>query len=78
MLSGSETTGPMRLLALFMKNRPEWIVAEQACFRQGATTVPMYDTLGPDVVEMIFARGILEGQKGWFNCVLVPLLRGWG
>ena len=43
----------MRLLALYMKNRPEWIIAEQACFRYSASTVPMYDTLGADTVEMI-------------------------
>ena len=50
---GSDGTGPMRLLALYMKNRPEWIIAEQACFRYSASTVPMYDTLGADTVEMI-------------------------
>jgi len=52
-LPGSKETGPLRLLALYLKNRTEWVIAEQACFRQGAATVPMYDTLGPDTVEMI-------------------------
>eukprot|EP00667_Euglena_gracilis_P005469 EG_transcript_5509 len=51
---GIKETGPLRLLGLFMKNRAEWVIAEHGCFRQGASTVPMYDTLGPDTVEMIF------------------------
>ena len=50
----------MKMLALFMKNRAEWIIAEQACYRQGATTVPMYDTLGADVVEMVLNETELQ------------------
>lgn len=43
----------MRMLALFSKNRTEWAIAEQAMFRQGGTTVPLYDTLGNDVLEYV-------------------------
>jgi len=43
----------MKLLAIYMKNRPEWILSEQACYANGGTTVPLYDTLGPDSVEYI-------------------------
>ena len=46
----------MRLMAIFMKNCPEWVVAEQACFAAGGATVPLYDTLGPDVVEFILKQ----------------------
>eukprot|EP00667_Euglena_gracilis_P008245 EG_transcript_8346 len=53
-LPGNEQFKTLRLLALYMKNRPEWVIAEQGCFRQSGATVPMYDTLGPDAVEMIF------------------------
>jgi|UniRef100_A0A7S4C7T2 long-chain acyl-CoA synthetase len=59
-IQGTPETTPMKMLALFMKNRAEWIIAEQACYRQGATTVPMYDTLGADVVEMVLNETELQ------------------
>ncbi|KAG5182215.1 putative long-chain-fatty-acid--CoA ligase [Tribonema minus] len=43
----------LRMLALFSKNRPEWTIAEQACFMHAGTTVPLYDTLAPDVVAYV-------------------------
>jgi len=43
----------MRLLAIYMKNRPEWIICEQACYAFGGVTVPLYDTLGPDTLAYI-------------------------
>ncbi|CAM9796625.1 unnamed protein product, partial [Phaeothamnion confervicola] len=46
----------MKLLGLYSRNRPEWIIAEQAAFCHGAVTVPMYDTLGPETVEYIAAQ----------------------
>ena len=36
-----------------MKNCMEWILAEQAIYCLGGTTVPFYDTLGPDTVRFI-------------------------
>ncbi|CAM9792230.1 unnamed protein product, partial [Hapterophycus canaliculatus] len=43
----------MKLLALYSRNRPEWIIAEQAAFAHSALTVPLYDTLGPETVEFV-------------------------
>eukprot|EP00668_Euglena_longa_P046571 GGOE01062256.1.p1 GENE.GGOE01062256.1~~GGOE01062256.1.p1 ORF type:complete len:741 (-),score=266.28 GGOE01062256.1:578-2605(-) len=75
-LPGNEQFKTLRLLALYMKNRPEWTIAEQGCFRQGGATVPMYDTLGPDTVEMIFnetelttAVAFPQGVKQLLLCV---------
>jgi long-chain acyl-CoA synthetase len=31
----------MPLLALYMKNCPEWVLAEQACFASRGATVPL-------------------------------------
>jgi long-chain acyl-CoA synthetase len=45
-----ESPDGLRLLALFSKNRPEWCIAEQACFMHRGTTVPLYDTLGAEVL----------------------------
>lgn len=46
----------MRLLGIYCRNRPEWVIAEQACFADGGMTVPMYDTLGPDTLEFILRQ----------------------
>lgn len=43
----------MKLLALYSRNRPEWVIAEQAAFSHSAITVPLYDTLGPENLEYI-------------------------
>ncbi|KAJ3345165.1 Protein MICROTUBULE ORGANIZATION 1, partial [Kappamyces sp. JEL0680] len=40
-------------IGLFSLNRPEWVIAEQACYMYGYVTVPLYDTLGSDAIEYI-------------------------
>jgi long-chain acyl-CoA synthetase len=40
-------------VGLFSINKPEWVIAEHACFTQGLVTVPLYDTLGPDAIKYI-------------------------
>ena len=40
-------------VGVFSKNVPEWVLVEQACNRQSLVLVPLYDTLGPDVVPYI-------------------------
>ncbi|KAF4666190.1 hypothetical protein FOL46_003215, partial [Perkinsus olseni] len=52
LLSKSED-GSMRLIGIYMKNRSEWVIAEQGAFTRRATTVPLYDTLGEDTVHYI-------------------------
>jgi long-chain acyl-CoA synthetase len=44
---------PNSNVGLFSVNRPEWVIAEHACFTQGLVTVPLYDTLGPDAIKYI-------------------------
>lgn len=43
----------MRKLAIFSKNRPEWVLVEQACFCQSIVTVPLYDTSLPPQLSYI-------------------------
>jgi long-chain acyl-CoA synthetase len=43
----------MLLLGIYMKNSPEWLLSEHAIYCLGGATVPLYDTLGPDVVRFI-------------------------
>ncbi|OQR84380.1 Long-chain-fatty-acid--CoA ligase [Achlya hypogyna] len=35
-----------RFLGIYMKNRPEWVLAQYGAFYAGASVVPIYDTLG--------------------------------
>ena len=40
-------------VGIMMINRPEWTIVEQACSAQSLVTVPLYDTLGSNVIEYI-------------------------
>lgn len=40
-------------IGIYSKNREEWVVTEQACYRQNLIVVSLYDTLGEDSVEFI-------------------------
>jgi long-chain acyl-CoA synthetase len=43
----------LKFLGIYSKNREEWIMSELAGISQGVTTVPLYDTLGPDAAEFV-------------------------
>ena len=43
----------LRFLGLYCKNSPEWMLVAEACYKTGVVVVPMYDTLGADVVSYI-------------------------
>jgi long-chain acyl-CoA synthetase len=43
----------MLLLGLYVKNCVEWVLGEHAIYTLGGATVPLYDTLGSDVVQYI-------------------------
>ncbi|OQR92922.1 Long-chain-fatty-acid--CoA ligase [Achlya hypogyna] len=47
------TPDNLRLLCVYMKNCPDWIVVEYAAFFAGAAVVPLYDTLGASSTEYI-------------------------
>lgn len=38
----------VRLMGIFSKNRPEWLIQDCANFLYGFAMVPLYDTLGPE------------------------------
>jgi long-chain acyl-CoA synthetase len=48
-----------KFLGIFSKNREEWIISELAGISQGITTVPLYDTLGPESVEYVINQTLL-------------------
>jgi long-chain acyl-CoA synthetase len=40
----------LKLIAVYAKNREEWILLDEACSLYNMTVVPIYDTLGPEAV----------------------------
>ncbi|KAL4157966.1 hypothetical protein PRNP1_003747 [Phytophthora ramorum] len=45
--------GGNRMLAIYMKNSIDWVVAEYAAYSFSAVVVALYDTLGPDSTQFI-------------------------
>uniref|UniRef100_F7HIC0 Long-chain-fatty-acid--CoA ligase n=1 Tax=Callithrix jacchus TaxID=9483 RepID=F7HIC0_CALJA len=39
-----------QFIGVFAQNRPEWIIAELACYTYSMVVVPLYDTLGPGAI----------------------------
>eukprot|EP00164_Ancoracysta_twista_P000625 GFYU01000829.1.p1 GENE.GFYU01000829.1~~GFYU01000829.1.p1 ORF type:complete len:682 (-),score=271.98 GFYU01000829.1:229-2274(-) len=52
----NETSDKKKFLALWSKNRKEWVVAEQACNAYSVISVPLYDTLGPEAVDFVLLQ----------------------
>ncbi len=48
---GDEDT--LRTLAIYSKNREEWILTDLGCAQAGITTVPIYETMGIESMEYI-------------------------
>jgi long-chain acyl-CoA synthetase len=44
------------VLGIMMRNRPEWCIAEQACYFQRMVPVPFYDTAKSDTLYTIMAK----------------------
>eukprot|EP01006_Ploeotia_vitrea_P057118 TRINITY_DN68152_c5_g1_i2.p1 TRINITY_DN68152_c5_g1~~TRINITY_DN68152_c5_g1_i2.p1 ORF type:complete len:442 (-),score=230.13 TRINITY_DN68152_c5_g1_i2:435-1760(-) len=45
--------GQKSFIGVYSKNRPEWVITEQAVSAYSMALVPLYDTLGPNAVEFI-------------------------
>nr|GEX02591.1 long chain acyl-CoA synthetase 6, peroxisomal-like [Tanacetum cinerariifolium] len=45
---------------LYFINRPEWMVLDHACSAYSYVSVPLYDTLGPDVVKYIINHANIQ------------------
>ena len=44
------------VLGIMMRNRPEWFIAEQACFLHSIIPVPFYDTANAETLSAILGR----------------------
>eukprot|EP01125_Pyxidicula_operculata_P000757 TRINITY_DN1068_c5_g1_i1.p1 TRINITY_DN1068_c5_g1~~TRINITY_DN1068_c5_g1_i1.p1 ORF type:complete len:656 (-),score=167.42 TRINITY_DN1068_c5_g1_i1:1428-3395(-) len=47
-------------LGIFSKNRPEWLITEQACNFQSIILVPLFESLGPSAVAHIVEQSELS------------------
>lgn len=47
-------------IGLYSVNRPEWVIAEHACYANNFITVPLYDTLGDESIIHIFSQTDME------------------
>ncbi len=45
--------GTFRFLALYAKNREEWVITDFGALMNGITVVTLYDTLGKESIEYI-------------------------
>ncbi|XP_061421114.1 long-chain-fatty-acid--CoA ligase 1-like [Lethenteron reissneri] len=45
-----------QVIGIFSQNRPEWIIAEQACYTYSLVVVPLYDTLGRESIDYIISQ----------------------
>lgn len=52
-LSAENTGVKYRLLGLYMKNCPEWVMCEYACYASLASTVPLYHTIDMPSLQFI-------------------------
>jgi len=44
------------LIGIYAKNRPEWVITEEACNAYSFVTVPLYDTLGEEAIQYILLQ----------------------
>ncbi|XP_058208512.1 long chain acyl-CoA synthetase 6, peroxisomal isoform X2 [Rhododendron vialii] len=47
-------------VGLYFINRPEWVIVDHACSAYSYTSVPLYDTLGPDAVKYIVNHAVVQ------------------
>lgn len=50
----------LNFLAIYSKNREEVVIAESACALYGWTSLPIYDTLGPEAIDFILEQTEVE------------------
>jgi len=52
--------GQSTFIGLYSQNRPEWVIAEQACYYYSMVVVPLYDTLGPEACSYIINQAEIQ------------------
>lgn len=60
----------LKVIGLCSINREEWLVTDLACNLIGVTSVPLYETLGDEMLEMILKQTELSTLFGSEACLL--------
>jgi long-chain acyl-CoA synthetase len=53
LVKDNEFNKTLKIVGLCSINREEWLVTDLACNLIGITSVPLYETLGDEMLEMI-------------------------
>lgn len=56
----TESDGILRFVALYAKNREEWVITDFGCILTGITVVTLYDTLGKESLEYILDQTYIK------------------
>ncbi|XP_055018648.1 long-chain-fatty-acid--CoA ligase 1-like [Boleophthalmus pectinirostris] len=56
---GHSQTGD-KFIGIFSQNRPEWSIAELACYSYSLVAVPLYDTLGAEAIGYILQQATIS------------------
>jgi long-chain acyl-CoA synthetase len=51
------------LIGIYARNRPEWVITEEACNAYSFVTVPLYDTLGEEAIQYILLQSITKNKN---------------
>ncbi|XP_069049210.1 long-chain-fatty-acid--CoA ligase 1a isoform X2 [Lepisosteus oculatus] len=51
---------PDQFIGIFAQNRPEWLIAELACYTYSMVSVPLYDTLGTEAIKYIIEKATIS------------------
>lgn len=43
-------------VGIFSKNRPEWVLTDLACVSYSLTSIPLYETFGPEAIPFILEQ----------------------
>ncbi|KAG7461827.1 hypothetical protein MATL_G00195190 [Megalops atlanticus] len=49
-----------KFIGIFAQNRPEWTIAELACYTYSLVSVPLYDTLGTEAIGYIIDKASIS------------------
>ena len=68
----------MKVIGICSINREEWLVTDLACNSIGVTSVPLYETLGDDMLKMILEQTEISTLFGSDICLLniLKLVKG--
>ncbi|XP_033820610.1 long-chain-fatty-acid--CoA ligase 1a isoform X1 [Periophthalmus magnuspinnatus] len=56
---GHSQTGD-KFIGIFSQNRPEWTIAELACYTYSLVAVPLYDTLGREAIDYVLQQASIS------------------